>query len=111
MKARTRLDPEDQAVIRARLGTADQSDLSHHAEQGRHAIIARMLWFRRKTPPDRGKGDDRNRTGVDGFAVRRNTLLSAYLSGFRRRQVLSGALKNACAGRVLGEWRDGRSVL
>ena len=39
------------------------------------------------------EGDDRNRTGVDGFAVRRNAVLSAYLSGFRGPQVLSGALK------------------
>jgi hypothetical protein len=50
------------------------------------------------------RSDDRNRTGVDGFAVRRKAALSAYLSGFRGCRVLSGALQNARAGRILGEW-------
>jgi hypothetical protein len=49
------------------------------------------------------RGDDRNRTGVDGFAVRRKAVLLAYLSRFRRRQVLSGALKKRSCWESLGE--------
>ena len=40
------------------------------------------------------RGDDRNRTGVDGFAVRRKRRLLASVSGFRGPQVLSGALRS-----------------
>jgi hypothetical protein len=47
-------------------------------------------------------GDDRNRTGVDGFAVRLRTPLCTYLSGFRRPQVLSGAPKKRSGGESLG---------
>ena len=52
------------------------------------------------------EGDDRNRTGVDGFAVRPRTLFSAYLSGFRGCQALSGALKTL----VLGEFWESRRL-
>ncbi len=52
------------------------------------------------------RGDDRNRTGVDGFVVRRNTVLSAYLSGFRERQELSGALKKRSYWESFGRVRD-----
>ena len=52
------------------------------------------------------EGDDRNRTGVDGFAVRRKTLLSAYLSGFGDVRCSQMPSKNARAGTVLGQSRE-----
>jgi hypothetical protein len=48
------------------------------------------------------RGDDRNRTGVDGFAVRHKGVLSAYLRRFRGPQMLSGALKKRSVGESLG---------
>jgi hypothetical protein len=63
-----------------------------------------VSWESRRSSALNGpQGDDRNRTGVDGFAVSPNGLLSAYLSGFRRPQVLSDAPpKNA----RLGSWGE-----
>jgi hypothetical protein len=68
--------------------------------------VQRMMGHRHITTPNATstarKGDDRNRTGVDGFAVRRKAVLSAYLSGFRRPQMPSAALKKRSVGESLG---------
>jgi hypothetical protein len=43
---------------------------------------------------------------VDGFAVRRKALLSAYLSGFQGSRVLSGTLKKRSVGESFGRVPD-----
>jgi hypothetical protein len=53
------------------------------------------------------RGDDRNRTGVNGFAVLPEVPFSAYLSGFRGPQVLSDAPKKRSNGEPLGSRRRG----
>src|SRR4029077_6881530 len=58
-----------------------------------------------------GRGDDRNRTGVDGFAARRKALLSACLSGARGSQVFSGALKKRSYWESFGRGADSRVAL
>jgi len=59
------------------------------------------------------RGDDRNRTGVDGFAVRPKMQFLAYLSGFQGSRVFSGALVKRSVWESLGRgaavlppWRE-----
>jgi hypothetical protein len=54
------------------------------------------------------RGDDRNRTGVDGFAVRRKAVLSASLFGFPR---LPGALRCPSKSFVWGEFGESEDSL
>jgi hypothetical protein len=59
------------------------------------------------------KGDDRNRTGVDGFAAFPKVRFLAYLSGSRGPTVLSGALRKRLIGQPNGQpvWPAGARAL
>jgi hypothetical protein len=55
---------------------------------------------------DTARGDDRNRTGVDGFAERPTGVFLAFLCGFRGSQVPSDDARNRWFGAPLGRLPD-----
>jgi hypothetical protein len=57
-----------------------------------------------------GLADDRNRTGVDGFAGLQEGWFFAYLGGFRGPQMLSGALGKRSNGQPCGQPHGGPCV-